>query len=217
MDTNRPAITPTEAEWIRKAVNGDRKAWDDLLSTHRPRLRRMIALRMNPHLRGRLDPSDVIQETFLDATEGLAQYAERAEMPVFLWLRWLAGIKLTTLHLKHLGCQIRDAAREVSVDRAMPGASSAALAAQLVGRQTSASEIAMRVERKSRIQEVLDAMDPLDREVLVLRHFEELSNVETAQALGLQEAAASKRYIRALRRLKEELRMMPGGSGEYRS
>ena len=217
MDINRPVHNAIEAELIRKAAAGDRQAWDDLLSTHRPRLRRMIALRMNPLLRGRLDPSDVIQEAFLDATAGLAQYAERAEMPLFLWLRWLAGMRLTTLHRKHLGCQVRDAAREISVDRAMPGASSAALAAQLVGGQTSASEVAMRSERKTRIQEVLEAMDPLDREVLVLRHFEELSNLETAQALGLQEAAASKRYIRALRRLKEELRMMPGGSGEYRT
>ena len=217
MDINRPVHNAIEAELIRKAAAGDRQAWDDLLSTQRPRLRRMIALRMNPLLRGRLDPSDVIQEAFLDATAGLAQYAERAEMPLFLWLRWLAGMRLTTLHRKHLGCQVRDAAREISVDRAMPGASSAALAAQLVGGQTSASEVAMRSERKTRIQEVLEAMDPLDREVLVLRHFEELSNLETAQALGLQEAAASKRYIRALRRLKEELRMMPGGSGEYRT
>lgn len=176
----------------------------------------MIALRMNQRLRSRLDASDVIQETFLDATAGLAQYAQRAEMPFFLWLRWLAGIKLTTLHRKHLGCQNRDAAREVSVEQAVPGASSAALAAQLLGRQTSPSEVAMRSERKARIQEVLDEMDPVDREVLVLRHFEELKNSEAAAVLGLQEAAASKRYIRALRRLQDELRAMPGGSGEYR-
>lgn len=216
MGTNQSLNDAKEAEQIRRAVAGDRQAWDDLLNAHRPRLRRMIALRMNQRLLGRLDASDVIQETFLDATAGLAQFAERAEMPFFLWLRWLAGIKLTTLHRKHLGCQIRDAAREVSVELGVPGASSEALAAQLLGRQTSPSEVAMRSERKARIQEVLDAMDPIDREVLVLRHFEELKNAEAAQVLGLQEAAASKRYIRALRRLKDELRAMSGGSGEYR-
>jgi RNA polymerase sigma-70 factor (ECF subfamily) len=206
-----------ESQLIHRAAAGDRQAWDELFETHRPRLRRMVALRLNRQLQGRLDPSDVIQEAFLDATAGLAGYAERAEMPFYLWLRWLTGMRLTTLHRKHLGCQVRDAAREVSVDRAIPGATSAVLAAQLLGHQTSASELAMRRERKVRIQEVLDAMDPLDREVLVLRHFEELSNAETALALNIQEAAASKRYIRALRRLKEALRMMPGGSGEYRS
>jgi RNA polymerase sigma-70 factor (ECF subfamily) len=216
MGTNQSVNDPREAELIRRAAAGDRRAWDDLLNAHRPRLRRMIALRLNQRLQGRLDASDVIQETFVDATAGLAQYAERGEMPFFLWLRWLAGMKLTTLHRKHLGCQLRDAAREVSVDSPVPGASSAALAAQLLGRLTSASEVAMRSERKARIQELLDAMDPVDREVLVLRHFEELNNVEAAQVLGLQEAAASKRYIRALRRLKDELRTISGGSEEYR-
>lgn len=216
MGTNQHPNNSDELARIRKAAAGDRQAWDELLNAHRPRLRRMIGLRLNQRLQGRLDASDVIQETFVDATAGLAQYAERAEMPFFLWLRWLAGMKLTTLHRKHLGCQLRDAAREVSVDRAAPGASSTALAARLLGKQTSASEVAMRSERKAQIQEVLEGMDPVDREVLVLRHFEELSNVEAAQVLGLQEAATSKRYIRALRRLKEGLRTRPGGSGEYR-
>ena len=203
-------------ELIRKAVAGDRQAWDLLLNLHRPRLRRMVALRLNRRLQGRLDPSDVIQEAFVDATAGLAQYVERGEMPFFLWLRWLTGMKLSTLHRKHLGCQARDAGREISAEPPMPGATSVALAAQLLGQMTSASEVAMRLERKARIQEVLDAMDPLDREVLVLRHFEELTNSEAAQTLNLQESAASKRYIRALRRLKDALSMMPGGSGEFR-
>jgi RNA polymerase sigma-70 factor (ECF subfamily) len=208
---------PSVAEQVRKAAEGDRQAWADLLDAHRARLRRMVALRLDRRLQGRLDPSDVIQEAYVDATAGLAGYAARAEMPFFLWLRWLTGMKLTTLQRKHLGCQVRDAARELSLERgAMPGASSAALAAQLIGRQTSASEVAMRLERKARIQEAIDAMDPLDREVLILRHFEELTNAETAQTLGLQEPAASKRYIRALRRLKDALSAMSGGSEEYR-
>jgi RNA polymerase sigma-70 factor (ECF subfamily) len=201
-------------ELLRKAVGGDRRAWDELLDHHRPRLRRMVTLRINRRLQARLDPSDVIQEAYLDATTGLAQYAERGDMPFFLWLRWLTGMRLTTLQRKHLGCQVRDAGREVSIDLGIPGATSAALAARLLGRDTSASGVAMRAERNARIQQVLDAMDPIDREVLVLRHFEELTNAETAQTLNLLESAASKRYIRALRRLKEALSTMPGGSGE---
>jgi RNA polymerase sigma-70 factor (ECF subfamily) len=216
MDTNSSVNDPRVAAQIRKARAGDRQAWDDLLNSHRRRLRRVVAWRLNQRLRGRLDASDVIQETFLDATKGLEQYAERAEMPFFLWLRWLAGMKLATLYRKHLACQVRDAAREVSVDRDVPGGNAPALAARLLGRQTSASEVAMRSERKARIRELLDTMDPVDREVIVLRHFEELSNAEAARVLGLQEAAASKRYIRALRRLKHELRVNHGGSAEFR-
>jgi RNA polymerase sigma-70 factor (ECF subfamily) len=207
----------SESDQIRRAAAGDRQAWSDLLAAHRARLRRMVALRMDRRLQGRVDPSDVIQEAYLDATAGLAEFAARAEMPFFLWLRWLAGMKLNAVHRGHLGCQARDAAREVALDRAAcPQATTAALAAQLLGRQTSASQVAIRLERRARLQEALDAMDPLDRDVLVLRHFEELTNTEAALTLGLQESAASKRYIRALRKLKDILRSMPGGTGEFR-
>ena len=208
---------PSVPEQVRRAAEGDRQAWADLLNAHRPRLRRMVALRLDRRLQGRLDPSDVIQEAYLDATAGLAQYAARAEMPFFLWLRWLTGMRLATLHRKHLGCQVRDAAREVSLERgAMPGATSAVLAAQLLGRDTRPSVAAIRAERQRRLQEALNAMDPVDREVLVLRHFEDLTNAEVARELCLQESAASKRYIRALRKLKEILVLLPGGIEEFR-
>ena len=201
---------PSVPEQVRRAAEGDRQAWADLLNAHRPRLRRMVALLLDRRLQGRLDPSDVIQEAYLDATAGLAEYAARAEMPFFLWLRWLTGMRLTTLHRKHLGCQVRDAAREVSLERgAMPEATSAVLAAQLLGRDTRPSVAAIRAERQRRLQEALNATDPVDREVLVLRHFEELTNAEVARELGLQESAASKRYIRALRKLKEILVALP--------
>jgi RNA polymerase sigma-70 factor (ECF subfamily) len=208
---------PSESERIRRAAAGDRQAWSDLLAAHRARLRRMVTLRLDRRLRGRVDPSDVIQEAYLDATAGLAEFAARGEMPFFLWLRWLAGMKLNAVHRRHLGCQSRDAAREVALDRAAcPQATTAALAAQLLGRQTSASQVAIRLERRARLREALDAMDPLDRDVLVLRHFEELTNAEAALTLSLQESTASKRYVRALRKLKDILRSMPGGTGEFR-
>lgn len=213
-----PIDKPSLTEQVRRAAAGDREAWDDLLNTHRARLRRIVALRLDRRLRGRLDPSDVIQEAFLDATVGLANFVAKHEMPFFLWLRWLTGLRLTTLHRQHLGYRIRDAGREVSLDRmAMPSASSAALAAHLLGQDTSASAVAMRLERKACVQEAIEALEPLDREVLILRHFEELTNAEVAHSLEIQEAAASKRYVRALRRLKEALSCMPGGSVEFRS
>jgi RNA polymerase sigma-70 factor (ECF subfamily) len=175
----------------------------------------MVALRLDPRLQGRIDPSDVIQEAFLEASVRLPEYLRQADVPFFLWLRFLTGQKLVTLHRPHLGARMRDAGREVSLYRGrLPETSSAALAAQLLGHDPRPSEAAVRAERKLRLQAALNSMDPLDREVLALRHFEQLSNAETAQVLGLQESAASKRYVRALKKLKGILTRMPGDVGE---
>ena len=115
------------------------------------------------------------------------------------------------MHRQHLGAQMRDAGQEVSLYRgALPEATSVSLAALLLGRLTSPTQAAQRAEMKLRLQEVLNGMDPIDREVLTLRHFEELSNAETAQVLGIGKTAASNRYIRALKRLKEILASIPG-------
>ncbi len=199
---------------LRRAAQGDLEGWGRLLERHRKRLRRMIALRLDGRLQGRLDASDVIQEAFLEATARLPGYLREPDMPFFLWLRFLTGQKLMELHRHHLGTQMRDAGREVSLYRgSLPATSSAALAAQLLGHDTRPSEAAIRAERKIRLQEALNSMDPLDREILALRHFEQLNNAETAQLLGLQESAASKRYIRALKKLKNILSGVPGSSG----
>jgi RNA polymerase sigma-70 factor (ECF subfamily) len=205
MGTNKAASDP-----------GTGADWGEFLSTHRDRLRRMVALRLDHRLRGRIDPSDVIQEAFLEATGRRAEYDRQPDpMPPFLWLRFLALQQLQLVHRRHLGTRARDAGREVSIHaRSFPEATSAALAAQLLGRDTRASDAAIRAERKRRLQEALDCMDPIDREVLVLRHFEQLSNGECARVLGLNESAATKRYLRALRRLKAILSALPGGEGE---
>jgi RNA polymerase sigma-70 factor (ECF subfamily) len=199
-----------------QAADGDQTAWADLLAQHQGRLRRMIALRLDRRLQGRIDAADVLQEAYLEAFAHLGEYVRNPTMPFFLWLRSIAGHKLLELHRQHLGTQMRDANREVSLYRgSLPETSSAALAAQLLGHDTRPSEAAIRAERKIRLQEALNSMDPLDREVLALRHFEQLTTVETAQVLGIKEAAAGKRYIRALKRLKEILLHMPGGMGEF--
>jgi RNA polymerase sigma-70 factor, ECF subfamily len=200
---------------LSAAAEGDQESWGALLERHRDRLRRMVALRLDPRLQGRIDASDVIQETYLEASTRVAEYLRRPGMPFFLWLRFLAGQKLVTLHRHHLAAEMRDASREVSLYRGrLPETSSAALAAQLLGRDTRPSEAAIRAEMKIRLQEALNRMDPLDREVLALRHFEQLSLAETAQVLGLTESGASRRHLRAVKRLKEVLRQMPGGAGE---
>jgi RNA polymerase sigma-70 factor, ECF subfamily len=197
---------------LRRAADGDQESWVALLTRHAERLRRMVAFRLDQRLQGRIDPSDVIQETHLEAWTHLADYLRDPSLPFFLWLRGIAGNKMRELHRHHLGTQMRDAGREVSLYRGtMPETTSAALAAQLLGRMTGPSEAAVRAEVKVRLQEALNSMDPLDREVLALRHFEQLSPMETAQVLGIKEKAAGMRYVRALRRLKDILTALPGG------
>jgi RNA polymerase sigma-70 factor (ECF subfamily) len=175
----------------------------------------MVAFRIDPRLHGRIDPSDVIQETCVEALARLAEYTQKPTMPLFLWLRFLAGQKLVTLHRHHLGCQMRDADREVSLYRGgLPEASSAAIAAHLLGHECRPSEAAIRAEAKIRLQEALNCMDPLEREILALRHFEQLSLAEAAEVLDLTESGACRRHFRALKRLKEILSSIPGGLGD---
>jgi RNA polymerase sigma-70 factor (ECF subfamily) len=189
---------------------GDQPALAELFTRSRDRLRSLVRLRLDRRLQGRIDASDVLQEAFVDAARRLAEYADDPAMPPYLWLRFLTVQRLMALHRRHLGAH-RDAGREVSLYRgALPAADSWSLASQLLGRFTTPSRAAVRSEVQFRLQEALNAMDPIDREVLALRHFEELSNNETAAVLGLQKAAASNRYVRALRRLREALAATPG-------
>jgi RNA polymerase sigma-70 factor (ECF subfamily) len=200
------------ARLLGLARAGNRAALNELFERHRPRLRRMVELRLDRRLQARIDASDVIQEAYVDAVGRLDEYLRDPRYPLFLWLRLIVGERLLKLHRHHLGTQMRDAGLEVSIYRgAFPAASSAALAAQLLGKQTSPTQAAVRAERMLRLQEALDTLDPVDREVLSLRHFEEMTLAETALALGIAEAAAAKRYIRALQRLKAVLANMPGG------
>jgi len=200
---------------LQRAAHGDQASWGKLLTRHGERLRRMVVLRLDPRLQGRVDPADVLQDANLEASRRLAEYVRKPTMPFYLWLRFLAGQRLLALERHHLGAQRRSVGREVSLYRGpMPETSSAALAAQLLGRLTTPSQAAIRAERKVILQEALNQMDPLDREILALRHFEQLSNAETARELGIQESAASKRYLRALVRLKEILGRQSGGLQE---
>jgi RNA polymerase sigma-70 factor (ECF subfamily) len=191
---------------IERARDGDAAAIADIFVRHRDRLRRMVDMRLDRRLQGRIDASDVIQETHLEVVQRLAEYLKDPKLPLFLWLRLVVGERLAKLHRTHLGTQKRDAALEVSIFReALPAASSAALAAHLLGKYTSPTQAAVRAERLLRLQEAINTLDPIDREILSLRHFEELSRGEAAQALGIEEAAAAKRYVRAMKRLKDLL------------
>jgi RNA polymerase sigma-70 factor (ECF subfamily) len=207
-----PAIAPDPAEWeqIRRAGQGDGRCLEELFTRYRPRLKRMVKLRLDPRVQGRVDPSEVVNETYLDASHRLPDYLRDPTLPFFLWLRQLAGRSLQLAHERHLGPDAPGAGREVTLYRgALPEAPAAALAAQLLGKSAEPGESAARVAQKVRIQEALNRMDALDREVLALRHFEQLSAAETALVLGLTESAACNRYVRALERLRGVLFATP--------
>ncbi|MBN9118845.1 MAG: sigma-70 family RNA polymerase sigma factor [Planctomycetes bacterium] len=198
------------ADLLAKVRAGDQQALAELFARHRDKLRRMVQLRLDHRLAGRVSASDVLQEAYIDAVKRIDHYFAKPDQSFFGWLRLVVGQRLADVHREHLA-QKRDAGQEVPIHRgAGPGADSACLAACLLGEGTSPSHAAAQTESFGRLEGALEQMDPLDREVLALRHFEELSNAETAAILGIQPAAASKRYVRALARLKQILETIPG-------
>jgi RNA polymerase sigma-70 factor (ECF subfamily) len=205
---------------LARAAGGDLEAWGALLAQNAERLRRVASFRLNPQLRGRIDAADVLQETFVAATERRAEFFQEPGRSLFLWLRWMLGTTLLDLHRHHLDAQMRDPRREQSLGGAGGDATDAtrdSLAAQLTCGVTGPATAARRAELHARLTEALNQMDPTDREVLALRHYEQLTSAETAQVLGIQERAAAKRYGRALERLREPLAEMPGGLTEFRA
>jgi RNA polymerase sigma-70 factor (ECF subfamily) len=197
-------------ELLRSAAEGSQRALGELLDRHRERLRRMICFRMHRRVRKRVDPSDVIQEAFIDAASRLQKYVANPSVSFYVWLRYLTSQRLQMVHRHHLGVQSRDARREVSLEGGeFSAATSAVLAAHLLKGLTSPSTAAVRREIKQQLLTALDAMEPMDREVLALRHFEQLSNNETAQALGITPTAANNRYVRALERFRPLVLAMP--------
>ena len=193
---------------------GDAGALADLFAMHRPRLWRMVNFRIDRHLAGRVDPDDVLQEAYLAAAQRIEHFAAGGFASPIVWLRLIVQQTLVDVHRKHVGTQMRDAGREVSIFGGhYPQSTSASLAIHLAGDGTSPSFAAARGETLDAVQKAIESMDPLDQEVLALRHFEELTNTEVAEVLGIQVKAASIRYVRALRRLKELLGVFPGPDG----
>jgi RNA polymerase sigma-70 factor (ECF subfamily) len=198
-----------DEELIRRAAEGDVGSLAELFDRHRERLEKMVRVRLDRGLRGRVDPDDVLQEAYLDLAQQLRNYPGPEAMPVFLWLRILTGQRLTRLHRQHLGTAKRAAGREAPAHHGGE-VDSASMADLLVGRLTTASRAADRAERAEIVRRAIDALDPIDREIISLRTFEGLSNTEAAAVLGLAKSAASNRYIRAMARLQAALREIPG-------
>lgn len=210
-------VNPNTESLLACAAAGDDAAWGDLLTAHQKRLMRMVAFRMDPRLRGRIDAADILQEAFVEASEHRSNFFRGPVIPLFLWLRRVVSNKLLEVTRYHLGTQMRDAKRELPLD-GIPQLedTSSALCAHLTGHLTSPSVAAVRGEVTTRLKTALDEMSAIDREILALRHFEQLTSAETAHVLGIEERAAAKRYLRALERLRQILSDMPGGLTEVR-
>jgi RNA polymerase sigma-70 factor (ECF subfamily) len=196
-----------DTKLLRQVDGGDPHALGQLLERSRERLLQVVSFRMDQRLRSRVDPADVVQDAFVEATTRIGNNTRDERIPFFLWLRLLTLQRLMQISRQNFGVKARDIRREVSIFAGpLPQATSAVIAAQLLGRLTSPSQAAIRVETRLTVEEKLNEMDELDREVLVLRHFEKLSNSETAKILDIAESAASNRFIRALKKLKAALR-----------
>jgi RNA polymerase sigma-70 factor (ECF subfamily) len=170
----------------------------------RPRLERMVTVRLDPRLRRRVDEEDVLQEAFAEVARRLSEFHERRPMPFFLWVRLLTGQKLAEFHRRHLGAAQRDAGREVTPGN-IPSASTVSLARAFVDPGRSPAHRAASREVLARIQAGLERLEVLDREMLALRYFEGLTNDEAALVLGLSSSSAKRRHVQALRHLRAEL------------
>jgi len=198
-----PVATDWGTDGSGREAQVDARDLGPLLEEFRPRLRRMVALRLDPRLRSRIDCSDVLQEAFVDATRRLREYHSE-KMSFFLWVRLLTDQKVKELQRRHLGAQKRDVRRE-QVARPDPDASTICLVRAIVDQRESPSQQVSRKEQEERLRAVLEKMKPIDREILLLRHFERLSMPECAQVLELSLSGAKQRHGKAAVRLRRAL------------
>lgn len=188
----------------------DEREFTRQFTAHRPRLKQMLQFRMDPRLRARTDLSDVLQEAYIDAYRRLDYYAKQPDLSFYLWLRQVTMQRMIDLHRRHLMAGKRDVRQEVPLPaQGYDATSSLAIAQHFVDGIGSPSQLAVRQEMLTQLELTLESMESVDREVLALRHFEELGNGEVAELLGISEAAASNRYVRALSRLRKLLEQMP--------
>jgi RNA polymerase sigma-70 factor (ECF subfamily) len=201
---------PDTEALLELARQGKGDAVERLLTTHREPLRRMIGLRLDPALAARVDASDIVQDVMVEAHRRLNDYLKNPVMPFRLWLRHIAKDHIIDAHRKHRLAQRRSTDREQPLAPAiLADHSSVQLAAQLIDQERTPATEAVHRELQRKLDHAIADLDEDDREIILLRHREQLSNQETATALGLTEAAASMRYLRAVRRLRTTL--LPGG------
>ena len=208
-------MPPEQADALLVRLHaGDRQALSEAFTQHRERLWRMIHFRMDRRLRGRVDPDDILQEAYLNAEQRIAHARADAGHSIFIWFRMIVGQTLVDVHRRHLTAAMRDASREVSMHESpnVPS-TSLSLAEQLAGSISSPSVAARRREVAAQLTAVLASMEPIDQEIIALRHFEDLCNAEIAEVLDIRPTAASNRYVRAIARLRDILATVPDFSG----
>jgi RNA polymerase sigma-70 factor (ECF subfamily) len=194
---------------LQQLAAGEESALGGLFALHRDRLWRMVSFRLDPRLTGRIDADDILQEAYVDAARRISSY-EHDGQSFYVWLRLVVLQTMVDIHRHHLGTQKRDIRREVTKRPTYPEATSVSLIRHLVGKVSSPSQIVVKAESLRQLEEALRQMEPIDQEVLALRHFEELTNTEVSQLLGIEQKAASIRYVRAIARLKNVLAKLPG-------
>ena len=191
---------PDTEQLLERAGRGDPRARQELLIGHRDRLRRMVALRLDRRLAARVDPSDIVQESLAEAHQHLSEYLVRRPLPFYAWLRQFAWERVAKQYERHVRAQRRSVTREEAPP--LPDESVAQLAQRLIASATSPSRRLLREELRDRVRSALACLKPHDREILVLRYLEGLSNAEAAAVLGLAESTAGMRHLRALERLR---------------
>jgi RNA polymerase sigma-70 factor (ECF subfamily) len=192
-------------ELIRRAGRGDASAVNVLFERHRGRLAQMVNSRMDPRVRARVDPSDVVQETLAAASKKMPSYLAHQPIPFYPWLRQIAWEKLVHLHDRHLRAAKRSVQREQHAYAALSDQSTLQLAEQLVGTVSSPSVAALRRELRQRVQQALAELSDDDREILLQRYLEQMSSKEIGAVLGISEAAVNMRHMRALERMRSVL------------
>lgn len=201
--TSQPA---EDAELLARLRSDGEEVLADAFAAHRERFWHLVTFRMDRRIAARVDADDVLQEAFVAASTRLEHYLRDPSFSLFVWLRMIVSQTLIDVHRRHVGTEMRSAGREVSIGGPRyPQTTSVSLASHLVGKQTSPSGAVARDESSAALAQAIEQMSLLDQETIALRHFEGLTNAETAEVLGISVTAASNRYVRALSRLREIL------------
>lgn len=215
--TLSPEDFPAQDDLVNRVLKRDREALAELFEQARDRLRKIASFRLDPRLASRVDVEDILQEAYLNAEQRLSHVMREATGGIFVWLRLILNQTLADVHRRHLGAQARDASRDRSSSQVigaglssnMGDSNAFSFSSMLLGHLTSPSQALLRKELTEQLDTAIQSMNELDREILILRHFEELTNLETARLLGISEQGASVRYVRALVRLQHILEAIP--------